>query len=311
MKNTELLHKPQNKISPFTITQALVGLESAVSDNSLLQYFDFFTKKISTTSAFFIHVERELNQFPELYYGGLPDSEVKFLEEETTKEFENRIEEYFKGDENLYTGTSFRIGNPLKVLLATAEEMQADLVVIGQKKGAKNHGILAKKLARKAKGNALVIPENSKTKMKIILVPIDFSENSARALQTAVGIKKRLGDSVRLIALNVFQLPNMSRYKISKSPSQFKSYVQENVKEAFENFLEKYIPADKGEVEAQLLFKDSPKMAGHIYSFAADHQVDFMIIGATGHTRLERLLMGSVTEKMLNLNQSFPTLVVK
>ena len=311
MKNTELLHAPQKKASLFTITQALVGLESAPSDNSLLQYFDFFTKKIPTSSTFFIHVEQELNRFPELFYGGLPDAEIEFLQEKTTKEFESRIEEYFKGEENLQLETGFKIGNPLEVLLASAKKMKADLVVIGQKKGTKNHGILAKKFARKATGNALIIPEKSKPKIKTILVPIDYSENSARALQTAVGIKKQLGDSVQLIALNVFQLPNMSSYKISRSPSQFKSYVQENVKEAFENFLEKYIPADKGEVEAQLLFKDSPKMAGYIYSFAADHQVDFMVIGAKGHSRIERLLMGSVTEKMLSLNQTFPTLVVK
>jgi nucleotide-binding universal stress UspA family protein len=299
------------KVLPFSITQALVGLESSPSDNSLIKYIDFFTKKIPTSSVFFIHVEPEMDHLSELFFERDPEFKIELLEAENAKVLGKQVKKNFTGSENLSIETALKFGNPLEMLLSASEEMKADLVIIGQKKGAKHHGILAKKFARKANANALIIPEKSATKIKTILVPIDFSENSARALQTAVGIKKQLGDSVQLIALNVFQMPNVSSYKLTRPPSKLKSYAKENVKEAFGKFLDKYVPAEKEEIELHLLFKDSPKMAGHIYNFASKHEVDFMVMGAKGHSRLERLLMGSVTEKMLSINQTFPTMVVK
>ena len=311
MKNTEQLQAVLTKILPFSITQALVGLESSPSDNSLIKYVDFFTKKIPTSSVFFIHVEPEMEHLSELFYERDPEFKLELLEEENAKVLGIQVEKNFTGRENLYIEIALRIGNPLEMLLAASEEMKADLVIIGQKQGTKHHGILAKKFARKTAGNALIIPEKSISKIKTILIPIDFSENSARALQTAVGIKKQLGDSVKLIALNVFQMPNLSSYKLTRPPSKLKSYAKENVKEAFGKFLDKYVPAEKEEIDIQLLFEDSPKMAGHIYNFASRNEVDFIVMGAKGHSRLERLLMGSVTEKMLSINQTFPTMVVK
>jgi nucleotide-binding universal stress UspA family protein len=311
MKNTEQLQDVKAKVLPFTVTQAIVGLESSPSDNSLISYVDFFTKKIPTTSVFFIHVEPDMENFSELFFERDPEFKLELLESENTKVLQNQVDTYFTGGDDLDVEIAFRAGKPLEVLLSASEEMKADLVVIGQKKGTKHHGILAKKFARKAKGNALIIPEKSVPKIKTILVPIDFSENSARALQIAVGIKKHLGESVKLIALNIFQMPNLSSYKITRTPAQLKSYAKGNIKEAFENFLDKYVPEEKDEIDVQAHFKDSPKMAGHIYNFASNNDVDFIVMGAKGHSRLERLLMGSVTEKMLSINQTFPTMVVK
>jgi nucleotide-binding universal stress UspA family protein len=311
MKNVEQLLDEQVKILPYTITQGLVGLESSSADNSLVRYVDFFTQKIPSTSAFFLHVVPELSHFSELIFENDPKFDLELLASKNAKTLESRIEETFTGSEHLNVEVDVKVGNPLEVLLASAREMKADLVIIGQKNGTKHHGILAKKFARKASANALIIPEKSKPKIKTILVPIDFSENSIRALQTAVGIKKQWGNSVKLTVLNVLQMPNLSSYKLSRSPAKLKSYVMENVKETFGEFIDKYVPAEKEEIDLQLLFKDTPKMAEHIYSFATDHEVDLMVMGAKGHSRLERLLMGSVTEKILSLNQTFPTMVVK
>jgi len=311
MKNTEQLHDVQAKVLPYTITQALIGLASLPSDKSLISYVDFFTKTFPTTSAFFIHVEPESSYFSELFFEKYPELDLELMESENIATLESRVKKIFTERKDLNVGTGLRVGNPLAVLLTAAEEMKADLVIVGQKKGTQHHGIFAKKIARKATANTLIIPEKSKQRIKNILVPIDFSENSARALQTAVGIKKQLGDSVQLTALNVFQMPNLSSYKLTRSPSKLKSYVKENVEEAFGKFLDKYVPTEKEEIDVQLLFNDSPKMAGHIYNFASNHEVDFIVMGAKGHSRLERLLMGSVTEKMLSINQTFPTLVVK
>lgn len=38
---------------------------------------------------------------------------------------------------------------------------------------------------------------------------------------------------------------------------------------------------------------------------------DLIIMGGKGHSKMELLLMGSRTERMLNINDSIPTLIVK
>ena len=45
--------------------------------------------------------------------------------------------------------------------------------------------------------------------------------------------------------------------------------------------------------------------------YAYDKKADLIVMGAKGHSQVELLLMGSVTEKVLAVNESIPTLVVK
>lgn len=311
MKNQSMTLKKKNNTSSFEVTQAVVGLEASRTDKSVLKYFNFFTKNILTSSAFFIHAEPYFKKFEELKSEGFYQDEMTFFNSQILNGIMDDVEKYFPQQEKMYVESDLKNGEPLEILLDTTEDLKADLVVIGQKKGAKHHGILAKNFARKAKGNALIIPEKSKCKITTILVPVDFSENSARALQAAISIQKQLKKPAKLIALNVFQLPNFSRYRITKTRSKFKAKIKEQVESNFVKFLEKYAPTELDNIEMQLLFKDTPNMGGYIYSFASDHKVDFMVMGAKGHSSLELLLMGSVTEKVLSINESFPTLVIK
>ena len=311
MKNDSATLVKKSINIPYEITQAVIGVEASKTDKSILKYFNFFTKNIPTSSAFFIHAETFFKKFEELKTEDFYQDEMTFFNNQIENKIQNDIEKHFPQKDKMYVESYLKNGDPLEILLDTAEDLNADLVVIGQKKGTKHHGILAKNFARKTKGNALVIPEKSKCKITTILVPVDFSENSARALQTAISIQKQLKKPAKLIELNVFELPNFSSFRITKSRSKFKANIKEQVKGSFTNFLKKYAPEEMDQIEMQLLFKDSSNLGGYIYSFAADHKVDFMVMGAKGHSKLELFLMGSVTEKVLSLNHTFPTLIVK
>lgn len=308
-ESSTLVNKSIN--TPYEISQAVIGIEASKTDKSILKYFNFFTKNIPTSSAFFIHADTLFKKFEELKTEDFYQDEMTFFYCQVENEILEDIEKHFPQKDNIHVETDLKNGAPLEILLDTTEDLNADLVVIGQKKGTKHHGILAKNFARKAKGNALVIPEKSKCKINTILVPVDFSENSARALQTAISIQKQLKKPAKLIALNVFELPNFSSFRITKTRSKFKANIKKQVKSNFINFLKKYVPDEMAQIEIQLLYKDTSNIGGYIYSFAADHKVDFMVMGAKGHSKLELFLMGSVTEKVLSLNESFPTLIVK
>lgn len=57
--------------------------------------------------------------------------------------------------------------------------------------------------------------------------------------------------------------------------------------------------------------KEKPGISKYILEFGRKEKVDFIIMGAKGHSKVENLLMGSVTEKLLTINDSIPTLVIK
>lgn len=311
MENKQTASTQENETRPLAIRQALIGLEFGLTDESILRYFNFFTKNVPTAGASFLHVAPNFDRFSFINMEELADMRVDFLQEKGELEMQEKIKKYFSNKENMEVDFDLKEGNPLGELLDAAEEMTADLIVIGQKKGSQHHGILAKKFARKAKGNALVIPEKSKPEIKSILVPVDFSENSGRALQAAMALKLQLDEPAKLTVLNVATMPDGSSYRISRSPSQLQKIAEGNLKEALENFLEKYIPAEKDEIESVIQFKDMPQTAEYIYSYAKESDTDFIVMGAKGHSRVHLLLMGSITEKLLNLNEDFPTLIVK
>ena len=83
-----------------------------------------------------------------------------------------------------------------------------------------------------------------------------------------------------------------------------------NEVEAMDHFLEKQ-DLKHLEIKKALLKNKNTNPAKQISAYSNDNQADLIIIGARGHTLLESLFMGSVTEKLLFHNTSIPTLVIR
>lgn len=292
--------------SGFEVVQAMVGLEMSLSDQKVLEYLQFFSESVPMSATYFLHV---LPRFD--FFGTDNDGrDVEILSETLTNRMEESIRRHFPARKSLYIEFDLREGDPLEELLADAKNVKADLVVIGQKSGEGHHGILARNFVREVAVNALVVPDIAPKKIEHILVPIDFSVNSIRALQTAVGLRKRFGAHVKISCVHVYDLPNMSSYHSSKTPDQMKEMLEADRMEAFQAFLHTYAPGETG-IETGLIYRDGPGTANYIFGYAHDHKADLIVQGAKGHSKVERLLLGSVSEKLLTLNRAIPTLLVK
>jgi nucleotide-binding universal stress UspA family protein len=81
--------------------------------------------------------------------------------------------------------------------------------------------------------------------------------------------------------------------------------------EAFDNFLEKYVPNLKDIVEKKVHERTQLSTAGHLNSLASDYEADLIVMGAKGHSTIEIILLGSVTEKFIYSNDLIPTLIVR
>ena len=313
MKSTApFIEELKTSIQPFEILQALVALEVGKTDQSILEYLNFLSKKLPISAAYFIHVlanndvfdifmEEETRQVIGNYT----------LEEGMIEQMENDVKRFFKNPSKSYVEYDVRHGKPLNELLNEATELNADLVVIGQKSGTSAHGILGKQLARQTKVNALVIPEKAIPSLKKILVPIDFSENSIRALETAIAINKSLKVKAAITCLFLYEPPNLSSYQLMRSQKQFSKIVEENIQDNFNRLIEKYEPKDVKKINLQLISRIKRGKARYISKFSRMEGMNLIVMGAKGHSTIERLLMGSVTEKLLHYNNSIPLLVVK
>lgn len=314
MKKTDIVldTNEQQILTPLEINQALVALELGEADDSVLKYFNFLSRDIPVNAAYFMHVLPFFEDQTAVFSDDEKPLSGDFkLNEKIINDLEKQVKSSIQKEKAIYVEYELKEGKPLEELLSTAKSIKADLVVIGQSQKEKDHGILAKNLARRTAGNALIVPEKAKASIRSILVPIDFSKNSIRALQTAVRLKKQLSKPAKLVCLNVYSLPNLNYYATDRPFDKFKKMIEGNIRDAFDVFLTNYIPDDKNDVSIALFEKNMPGTARFIMEYAKENKNDFVILGAKGHTKIELMLMGSVTESFLQLNDSIPTLVVK
>ncbi len=308
---TRLSDAPQ--VKPFQINQAMVALELGSTDDSILNYLNFLTKQVPTGALYFLHVLPEINLYNTLYE---EEARTIFgdnyeLDNDVIERMELTIKGKLAAEKELFIEFDVKEGNPLEHLLNDAQKVQADLVVIGQKTSPGSHGILAKKLARQVTCNALVIPDQARQSVSSILVPIDFSPNSAEALKTAVAINKQLEEPAEIVVVNVYEIPDLSVYKIAKTREQLHAMLEDDRTGALQAFIHRYVPEAEDSIRKELIPKDMPGVANYLMDFALENDTDFIVMGAKGHSKVKLLLLGSVTEKMMTLNKSISTLIVK
>lgn len=299
-------------IEPFQIRQAMVALELGSTDEKILEYVDFLTHYIPTGALYFLHVLPKfdvLNTMMEREAQNLISNYE--LNDEVISRMDRKIKSRLEKGRAVHIEFDVREGNPLEELLTDAEDIGADLAVIGQRSGVSQHGILAKNLARKARCNSLIIPDQARPEIKRILVPVDFSEYSIKALRTAIAIRMEMEEEARITCVNVYTIPNLSVYKIQKTKEQFREMLENDHLEAFKAFLNTHVPGHMDEIDIKLICREEPGIAQHLLDYAREQDAGLIVMGAKGHSKVELLLLGSVTEKVLSLNESIPTLIVK
>ena len=151
-----------------------------------------------------------------------------------------------------------------------------------------------------------------------ILVPLDGSEHSLRALEMAKHIAKEFGGKITLIhvysvAVRPIIVPEPSTFSpagVSVITAEEASKVAEAVREVGRRVLaegEQKAKAEKVQVETMLV-------EGHavqeIVRAAKEGKFDLIVIGAKGISRIRELLLGSVTDGVIH-HATCPVLVVK
>jgi nucleotide-binding universal stress UspA family protein len=129
-----------------------------------------------------------------------------------------------------------------------------------------------------------------------ILVPVDFSEYSRRALDCAKTMAEKFRASIHLLTVipDPFVLPDPSSWYLPPPPG----YVEGLRRDAEAHLCDLLTPAERGRFHAQsaVLFGNPPT---GILEYAEREAIDLIVMGTHGRGGVARAIIGSVAEKVV------------
>ncbi|MFD1615323.1 universal stress protein [Gelatiniphilus marinus] len=190
-----------------------------------------------------------------------------------------------------------RYGSPHEAIVKAAVAVNANLILAGSgahpEDGKFLLGTTTQRIIQNSDKPVLVIKENTNLNIKTILCPVDFSDSSERALNNAIVMARRY--NAELVVLSVCEKQTSSwfgsqEYLDKENKVRFEKHATD-----YETFLKKFNLVDVN-------FTKESKMgnpAQEILKTVASKKIDLMVMGTHGRTGLNRMIMGSVTEKVI------------
>lgn len=284
----------------------MLGFDFSEMDKVLVDYLAFICENYTPEKIYFFHaskmlsVEKELqDKFPELKTPR--DEKLEAQMEEMVKDHFPRVGEF---------DVEYQVieGSPLKEVLHWSQIKNVDLLILGRKHELNGSGILPQNISRKINCSLLFIPEEPKFQLKNILVPCDFSENSNAALIKALDIAEK-SSNAKAFYHHIYSLPD-GYYYTGKSEEEFAKIMHDNAVKKYNKSMEELGHSGQP-VHPIFTFDNGNDHAKLILEKATEKDADMIIMGAKGRTFATALLLGSVTEKLLRINDTIPVLVVK
>ena len=289
------------------IKKLIVCLDQSPLDETLVKFASYIAKFNKSNKVYFIHIVRNLHipkevikDFPHLI------SSMKSERKSQMKETVERNWDFSNPSEISYL---VKEGQLAKKILKITSEKSADMILIGRKASLSGSGVGVQRLARRASCSLLIIPENSIPKIDKILVPSDFSDYSKDALEEAILISERSGKDIEIVCQNVYTVPSGYHFT-GKTHAEFAEIMRTHAEIKYKKFIRKI---DTKGIKISPLYTqdDDEDPVEDIINKAGEIHADGIIIGAKGRTAATALFLGSVAERLIQLNDKIPLLVTR
>ncbi|HMB50813.1 MAG TPA: universal stress protein [Natronoarchaeum rubrum] len=200
-------------------------------------------------------------------------------------------------------------GEPGESILEAADVRDADLVAMGTSgKGGIRRFLLcsvAEHVVRRAEVPVLTVRADEEVRVEYpydsILVPTDGSEHASRAMERAVDLARRHDAT-----LHVLSVVDVMAVGVDVRADLMIDQLEERAHEAVED-----AGAEAGEagvdVVTDTIVGSIPR---EIRSYAEDEEIDLLAMGTHGRRGVDRVLLGSVTERVLRTAPA-PVLTVR
>ena len=200
--------------------------------------------------------------------------------------------------------TNYSVGKPWDIVARIASRTSADLIVVG----AHGHstmvgrilGATANRLIRATFTPVLVHRQNHQGLthgIRTIVCAYDFSQESARAIGSALSFFRDQRKPQRLVLLHALPIPVMYVDVNVPIPSpEYWNDIEADARHKLSEFASQLL--GEGLELATKVVRDDP--ADAILQEAYSSQADLITIGTVGRTGVNRFLMGSVAERVLH-----------
>ena len=158
--------------------------------------------------------------------------------------------------------------------------------------------------ARAPRGDTIIELVPSLLSLKSILVPLDFSETSQKALVYAVKFAEQFGAKITLLSvIEPFVSPDFAAFPLVMEPEK----VMRATKDRLDTLIKKVgLPAPL--IEKTLVRHGSPFL--EITEAARTLKVDMIILTTHGHSGLKHVFLGSTAERVVR-HAPCPVFVVR
>lgn len=220
-------------------------------------------------------------------------------------EWQTRLQKFI-GESDVGTAqvkAEVRIGHPFAELVDACKSHEADLLIMGAKgsKGGTNRiGTIAAKCVRKAPVDVMVVREDAQGPFKHVVACVDFSENSAKAVQSALHIAAH--DKADVDCLYVYQSALALSLDYGGYAPPLPAGPDEDAMRLWQSDLDKFVEPlirSKGDVKVRTLVKERVNIRETILDHVAETKADIVVLGTRGKTGLRELLIGTTAEKIV------------
>jgi nucleotide-binding universal stress UspA family protein len=253
-----------------------------------------------------LHVVTLFNDQPGIIRNEINETEetIRKLEEIAENQL-NKVVNTKSSDEIKIITAMEREVSAAPAILEYASDNNIDLIVMGThgRRGL-GHVLLgsaAEEVVRLAPCPVFTIRELKEPKpvkqVNNILVPIDFSNHSQKALAYASEIAQSYNAQLQVI--HIIEETMHPAFSVTGKSSIFDLVpgIKDDSRKRAEKMIKKFV-SDKVKTK---IFVQGGRAANDIIKFAKENSTDLIVIATHGLTGLEHMLLGSVTEKVVRM----------
>lgn len=279
----------------------LACLDLSNMDDILIGYTAFLTSIVKPKTITFFHTVESgptalelAEQFPEI------ESEDEFLDL-IRDELNDKVRGHFD-DDSIEIRMIIKTGKPTDQIIEVVNSIEPDLLLMGKKVGYAGEGIIPKRILKYVANSVLLVPENSRYSMKSILAPIDFSEQSAKAVKTA----KKLANGGEVTGQHIYRYrAQFFPYSLSEKD---KKEVDQKVRSKLDEFKKEHDLED--DINYVLSLQKKERVADVVYNQAMIDQADLIIVSSKSKM-MSSFVSHDFTDKMVDYAFGIPLLIQK
>lgn len=280
----------------------LACLDLTEMDDTLIGYLSFLTSVKQPKTITFLHIVESGDTASEIFEE-FPEIETREQFEEIIRnELHDRISKKFENN-SIETRLVVKEGPPTNQIIDVVNGLEPDLLVMGKKVGYIGEGVISKQILKYVPTSILFVPENTRYNLKNALVPVDFSEQSAKGLQTALQLVEDAG-SVTAQYIYKYRAQFFPYMLSEKEKAKF----DEETQKKKEKFIKEHsIPP---EVKFVLTKEGEKRIEDYVYAQSISVQADIIVVGSKAK-KLPGLIRHDFTDKMVNYAFGIPVLIQK